>query len=114
MNVFVGTMRQHNEGDAVCSMNLQHYPEMTEPCLREIVKQACAAHDLEEVLLRHRVGDLHPGDDIVLVATWAAHRKAAYDGNRTIMEALKSTAPFWKQEELVDGSKRWVERNTEA
>ncbi len=114
MNVFVGTMRDHNEGDAVRAMNLQHYPEMTEPCLQEIAEQARSAHGLKEVLLLHRVGDLHPGDDIVLVAVWAGHRKAVYAGNREIMEALKSTAPFWKQEELLDGNTRWVERNTEA
>jgi len=111
---FIGTMREHNEGDAVRAMRLEHYPEMTQAHLEEIAEAACKKHELSEVLLVHRVGDMQPGDDIVLVAVWAAHRKAAYEGNREIMEALKSTAPFWKREELEDGSQRWVESNTEG
>lgn len=112
MTVFVGTMRDRNEGDAVRSMHLEHYPEMTQTHLEELTAEAVQQHELSAVLLRHRVGVIRPGDPIVLVAVWAAHRKAAYAGNRFLMEALKSAAPFWKQEELESGEKRWVERNT--
>lgn len=112
MVVFVGTMRDHSEGDAVRSMHLEHYPEMTGTHLEELAAEAVEKHGLSAVLLRHRVGSLRPGEPIVLVAVWAAHRKAAYAGNRFLMEALKSTAPFWKQEELESGEKRWVECNT--
>jgi molybdopterin synthase catalytic subunit len=48
----------------------------------------------------------------VLVATWSSHRKEAYESNRYIMETLKTTAPFWKKENLLDGSSRWVGKNT--
>lgn len=112
MTVFVGTMRDRNEGDAVHSMHLEHYPAMAQAHLEELAAEAVKQHGLSAVLLRHRVGRLRPGEPIVLVAVWAAHRKAAYAGNRFLMEALKSTAPFWKQEELESGEQRWVECNT--
>ncbi len=112
MVVFVGTMRARNEGEAVRSMRLEHYPEMTQAHLEEIARQARDRFGLSAVLLHHRVGDMQPGDDIVLVAVWAEHRKAAYEGNRFLMEDLKSTAPFWKEETLASGERRWVEENT--
>ena len=112
MVVFVGTMRARNEGEEVQSMRLEHYPEMTQAHLEEIARQAQARFGLEAVLLRHRVGKIRPGEEIVLVAVWAEHRKAAYEGNRFLMEDLKSTAPFWKEETLADGERRWVEENS--
>ena len=110
--VFVGAMRDHNEGDSVQAMHLEHYPDMTQPHLEEIAARAVAKFDLLDVLLLHRVGEVKPGEEIVLVAVWSTHRKAAYEGNCFIMEDLKSTAPFWKQETLEDGTQRWVECNT--
>ena len=109
--VFVGTMRDFNEGDAVTSMNLEHYPGMTEKQLHDIGQQAAEKWDILDILIVHRIGDIHPNDPIVLVAIWSAHRAAAYEANRFIMEYLKSKAPFWKKETLEEGS-RWVEKNT--
>ena len=109
--VFVGTMRDFNEGDDVQAMVLEHYPGMTENQLQALVSQSMSAHNLDDALVIHRVGELKPGEDIVLVATFSAHRKAAFDACREIMEALKSTAPFWKKEILASGE-RWVEKNT--
>lgn len=109
--MFVGSMRDFNEGAPVTAMSLEHYTAMTEKHLRNIAEQAMARWDILDVLIIHRVGDVYPGDPIVLVVTWSAHRAAAYDANRFIMEDLKSTAPFWKKETLRDGS-RWVEKNT--
>ncbi|MDH3693914.1 MAG: molybdenum cofactor biosynthesis protein MoaE [Gammaproteobacteria bacterium] len=108
---FVGTMRDFNEGDAVTSMTLEHYPGMTEQHLQTIADQAKQTHNLLDVLILHRVGALQPGDPIVLVAVWSAHRAAAFDACREIMEDLKSKAPFWKKENLKDGE-RWIESNT--
>ena len=79
--------------------------------LKDLRDQAVSKHDLEDVLVVHRVGTVHPGDDIVLVAAFSAHRKAALDACREMMEILKSTAPFWKKETLTQGE-RWVEKNT--
>jgi len=109
--VFVGTMRDFNEGDSVQAMQLEHYPGMTEKQLETLVNQSISTHNLDDALVIHRVGELKPGEDIVLVATFSAHRKAAFDACREIMEALKSTAPFWKKEILASGE-RWVEKNT--
>lgn len=109
--VFIGTMRDFNEGDDVRSMMLEHYPAMTELFLQRIVDEAVAQWPLLDTLLLHRVGELNPNDPIVLVAVWSAHRAAAFDACRFIMEELKSKAPFWKKETLSD-RERWVEKNT--
>ena len=63
------------------------------------------------MLLVHRVGEINPGEPIVLVAVWSAHRGEAFDASRYLMEALKSRAPFWKKEQL-DNKSRWVAHNT--
>ncbi|MEZ5451002.1 MAG: molybdenum cofactor biosynthesis protein MoaE [Thiolinea sp.] len=110
--VFVGTMRDFNEGDTVQAMRLEHYPAMTARQLGQIVNAAVERWQLDHVLLRHRVGELLPGEPIVLVAVWSAHRNASFEACRHIMEELKHHAPFWKQETLPDGQQRWVERNT--
>jgi molybdopterin synthase catalytic subunit len=109
--VFVGTMRDFNEGDRVTGMVLEHYPGMTEREIERIVAEAGEQWPLLDVMVLHRVGAVAPGDDIVSVAVWSAHRAEAFDACRTIMEALKSRAPFWKKETL-DDRERWVERNT--
>ncbi len=109
--VFVGTMRDFNEGDRVTSMTLEHYPGMTEKHLEDIGAQAARRWDILDCLIVHRTGEIYPDDPIVLVAVWSAHRAAAYEANRFIMEYLKAKAPFWKKETLEEGS-RWVEKNT--
>ncbi len=111
---FVGTMRDFNEGDDVTGMTLEHYPGMTEAQLQRIIDEAQEQWPLEEVLIVHRVGPILPGDPIVLVACWSAHRAAAFEACRHLMEALKSRAPFWKKETLADQSHRWVEKNTDG
>ena len=108
---FVGTMRDHNEGAKVRELELEYYPGMTEKHLESICGEAAKKWELLDVLVLHRAGHIHIGDPIVLVAVWAAHRAAAFDACRFIMEDLKSRAPFWKQETLEEG-KRWVTRNT--
>ncbi|MGM0594210.1 MAG: molybdenum cofactor biosynthesis protein MoaE [Pseudomonadota bacterium] len=111
--VFVGTMRDFNEGDEVRGMTLEHYPGMTEKELERITAEAAKRWTLLDTLILHRVGALLPDEPIVLVAVWSAHRKEAFEACRHIMEALKSRAPFWKREQLEDGY-RWVEKNTDG
>ena len=108
---FVGTMRDNNENETVTGMTLEHYPEMTHKHLEKICQRAEAKWQLLDVLIAHRVGDLMPGDPIVLVAAWSKHRKEAFEACRFMMEDLKSEAPFWKKETLTNGE-RWVEKNT--
>lgn len=112
--LFVGSMRDFNQGDQVQAMYLEHYPGMTEKQLQAIVEQAHRQWALLDSLVLHRVGEVRPQDVLVLVATWAAHRGDAYDGNRYIMEQLKSRAPFWKRETLESGAERWVEHNSDG
>lgn len=109
--VFVGTMRDINEGKDVQAMWLEHYPGMTEKYLSELSARVEQRWDLLDVLIVHRVGKLQPDDPIVLVAVWSAHRRVAFEASRYLMEDLKSSAPFWKKEQLTDTS-RWVEKNT--
>lgn len=109
---FVGTMRDFNEGDDVSEMELEHYPAMTEKQLQLIIDDAESRWPLLHVLLSHRVGIIKPADPIVLVAVWSAHRAAAFEASRAIMEALKHQAPFWKKENLLTGESRWVASNT--
>ena len=113
-SIFIGTMRDFNEGDDVKGMSLEHYPGMTEKQLEKIVEQAAEKWHVMETLLVHRVGDIFPDDPIVLVAVWTSHRGDAFDASRYIMEALKSQAPFWKKELLQSGAARWVEKNTDG
>ena len=110
--VFVGTMRDMNEGDAVTAMYLEHYPGMTERALQQLADNAMQRSQVLDILIQHRTGDILPGDPIVLVAVWSRHRKAAFEVCREVMEQLKATAPFWKRETLNDGATRWVDKNT--
>lgn len=113
-NIFIGTMRDFNEGDDVVGMTLEHYPGMTEKHLQTIVDEAESRWPIINVLLVHRVGDISPSDPIVLVSVWTSHRGDAFDAGRYIMEALKSRAPFWKKERLKADRERWVETNTDG
>jgi molybdopterin synthase catalytic subunit len=111
-DVFIGYMRDANEGQAVQRMMLEHYPGMTERVLTQIVTDARTRWSLRDVLVVHRVGLLLPAQAIVVVAVRAVHRAPAFAACREIVERLKHEAPFWKKEWLADGSRRWVERNT--
>ncbi len=110
---FVGTMRDFNEGEVVTALSLEHYPGMTERELEKIVREARDRWDILEALIVHRVGEIEPGDSLVLVAVWAAHRREAFEACRYLIEALKARAPFWKKERLARGS-RWVGQHTPA
>lgn len=106
--LFVGTVRGLSSDNGVTAMTLEHYPGMTEAELERIEAEARARWPLEDVTIIHRVGRLIAGDQIVLVATASAHRKAAFDAAQFIMDFLKTDAPFWKAEER-DGKTSWVD-----
>ena len=105
---FIGLVRDANDGSAIASMTLEHYPGMTEKALEEICAQARARWDILETLVIHRVGPLAPGDRIVLVGVSSAHRGEAFQACEFIMDYLKTRAPFWKKEATPQGE-RWVE-----
>lgn len=106
--VFVGTMRELNQGHAVSQMTLEHYPAMTARYLTEAAQRAASAHAILDSLIVHRVGTVVPSDTLVLVAVWAVHRAPAFSACRELMEDLKQRAPFWKREETATGA-RWVD-----
>jgi molybdopterin synthase catalytic subunit len=105
---FIGLMRDVSEGDAVAGMTLEHYPGMTEKALAGIVAQAKGRWDIIDALVVHRVGELKPLDQIVLVVVAGAHRGAAFAACEFIMDYLKTQAPFWKKEQTPQGA-HWVE-----
>ena len=92
-------------------MTLEHYPGMTEKYLDAISQEEARRWDIVDTLIIHRYGVLKPDDPIVLTAVWAAHRAAAFEACRYLIEELKHRAPFWKQETL-ERSARWVQHNT--
>lgn len=111
---FTGTVRdalRESDGenaDQITSMTLEHYPGMTEKELARIEEEAHARWPLQASLIVHRVGRLEPGDNIVLVVTASAHREAAFEAARFLMDYLKTAAPFWKRESGPEGD-RWVD-----
>jgi molybdopterin synthase catalytic subunit len=105
---FVGTVRDHNEGLGVTSMELEHYPGMTEKAIEAMVDDALFRFDIRGVRVIHRVGALRPEDQIVLVAVTSAHRGQAFQACEFLMDYLKTQAPFWKKEHTPEGA-RWVD-----
>ena len=109
---FIGLVRDVNNGDAVTGMTLEHYPGMTERALAGIVAEAKKRWDIADALVIHRVGELKPLDQIVLVVVTGAHRGAAFAACEFIMDYLKTQAPFWKKEQTAQGA-RWVEARSD-
>src|SRR5581483_2949024 len=103
-----GTVRELNDARAVTTMTLEHYPGMTEKALEAIVAEARERWDIYDALVIHRVGELKPMDQIVLVAITSAHRGEAFAACQFIMDYLKTRAPFWKKEQTPQGA-RWVD-----
>jgi molybdopterin synthase catalytic subunit len=115
---FVGTVRDHAAlegqaaGDArvapVVSMELEHYPEMTERSIEAMIDEAERRFAIYAVRVIHRVGTLQPLDQIVMVAVTAAHRGESFKACEFLMDYLKTQAPFWKKEQTPEGG-RWVD-----
>jgi molybdopterin synthase catalytic subunit len=108
---FIGVCRDANDGAAVSRMTLEHYPGMTEKAIGKIVDEAKQRWQVMDVLVIHRVGELKPTDQIVLVVVTGAHRGEAFAACEFIMDYLKTRAPFWKKEMTPEGA-RWVEART--
>ena len=105
---FIGLVRDVNDAAAVSTLTLEHYPGMTEKALAGIVDEARNRWKIYDATVIHRVGELRPTDQIVLVAVSSAHRGEAFAACEFIMDYLKTRAPFWKKEQTPAGA-RWVE-----
>jgi molybdopterin synthase catalytic subunit len=108
---FVGTVRMANQGDnapQVLSMELEHYPGMTEKAIEAMIDEAQRRFDIFAARVVHRVGLLMPGDQIVLAAVTSAHRGQSFQACEFLMDYLKTQAPFWKKERTPRGE-QWVD-----
>jgi molybdopterin synthase catalytic subunit len=105
---FVGTVRDRSDGASVSSMELEHYPGMTEKSIEAMIDEAFKRFDIRAARVIHRVGPLAPLDQIVLVAVTSAHRGESFQACEFLMDYLKTQAPFWKKEATPQGA-RWVD-----
>ncbi|MDJ0684374.1 MAG: molybdenum cofactor biosynthesis protein MoaE [Alphaproteobacteria bacterium] len=111
---FTGLVRDMNNGDAVATLTLEHYPGMTHKQLAKIEAEANERWALEASLIIHRYGTMLPEEPIVLVAAASAHRHDAFAACQFMMDYLKTDAPFWKVEDTDQGA-RWVDsRDSDA
>ena len=108
--VFIGTMRDRTAGQpgVISSMELEHYPGMTERAIEAMIDEAHGRFDLRAARVIHRVGLLQPLDQIVAVVVSSAHRGESFKACEFLMDYLKTQAPFWKKETTPDGA-RWVD-----
>jgi molybdopterin synthase catalytic subunit len=106
--VFVGTVRDRSDGAQVRTMELEHYPGMTESAIEAMIDQAQQRFDIRAVRVVHRIGLLQPQDQIVLVAVTSAHRGQSFQACEFLMDYLKTQAPFWKKEQTPQGA-QWVD-----
>jgi molybdopterin synthase catalytic subunit len=105
---FLGTVRERNDGSSVASMELEHYPGMTEKSISAMMDEAKKRFDIFAARVIHRVGLLQPEDQIVWVAVTSAHRGESFKACEFLMDYLKTQAPFWKKEVTPEGA-RWVD-----
>ena len=105
---FTGTVRDRNDGLNVSSMELEHYPGMTEKAIEAMIDEALNRFDIFGVRVVHRVGLFQPLDQVVMVAVTSAHRGESFSACEFLMDYLKTQAPFWQKEQTPEGA-RWVD-----
>jgi molybdopterin synthase catalytic subunit len=110
---FVGTVRDTRmltgqASDEVITLSLEHYPGMTDASIEAMIDEAHQRFDFYQAKVIHRVGDLKPADQIVLVAVTSAHRGESFKACEFLMDYLKTQAPFWKKEKSPEGA-QWVD-----
>ncbi|WP_416305923.1 molybdopterin synthase catalytic subunit MoaE [Neptunicella sp. SCSIO 80796] len=104
---FCGLVRDFNQQGKISGLHLEHYPQMTEQALQQIVNDARARWPLGNIRIIHRVGELDAGEQIVFVGVTSQHRDAAFNAAQFIMDYLKTRAPIWKKEKSAQGD-QWV------
>jgi molybdopterin synthase catalytic subunit len=110
--LFVGTVRDLNDGDAVSGLDYSAYAGMAERELAAIVSEAAERWSTSDIVVEHRVGALDLGDASVAIAAAHPHRGEAFDACRYVIEELKRRLPIWKREHYVDGRAEWVDTTT--
>lgn len=110
--LFVGTVRDINDGRAVTGIEYSAYRSMAERELRTIAEEAAARIGSMDIAVEHRLGELRVGECSVAVVVAHPHRGLAFDGARYVIEELKRRVPIWKREQYTDGSREWVRATT--
>lgn len=105
---FVGVVRGVSEGDEIQRMDIEVYPEMAEKQLLIIKNEAVEKFGVKEIVIIHRFGSLHVGDNILLIAVASGHRKEAFPACQYVIDEIKKRVPIWKKEYTLSGEK-WVE-----
>ncbi|MEX0605079.1 MAG: molybdenum cofactor biosynthesis protein MoaE [Marinobacter sp.] len=106
---FTGLVRDNGDRPDVRALYLEHYPGMTEAVIEDVIQQAADRWDVREATVIHRIGRLELSDQIVFVGVASAHRSDSFSACQFIMDALKTSAPFWKKEIMSEGE-HWVEQ----
>ena len=106
--LFLGTVREVNDGRGVTGIEYTAYRSMAERELAAIVEEAAVRADTNDVAVEHRLGELAVGDCSVAVAVAHPHRARAFEAARYVIEELKERVPIWKREQYVDGTREWV------
>ena len=106
--LFLGTVRDMNDGRAVSGIEYRAYREMAERELEAIAREASERFATRDIVVEHRIGRLALGEISVGIAAAHPHRAAAYDASRYVIEEIKQRVPIWKREEYVDGTREWV------
>ena len=107
--LFVGTVRDVNDGRPVTGMEYSAYAEMAELELAAIAREARERFGTPNIVIEHRVGTLELGEASVVIACAHAHRAQAFDAARHVIEELKRRVPIWKREHYADGTREWVD-----
>jgi molybdopterin synthase catalytic subunit len=107
LTIFVGRVRDHDNGLAVRVLDYSAHPTALQ-VLRRVCEEIAAQHDVAAVAAVHRVGALAVGDVSVIVATATAHRGTSFEASRALIDTLKSQVPIWKHQLFADGSEEWV------
>lgn len=106
--LFLGTVREQNEGRGVSGMRYDAFVEMAEPVLNDIAAEAAVRAGNDRIAVVHRIGELAIGDVSVAIAVSSPHRAEAFDAARFIIEQIKVRLPVWKHEHYIDGDSRWL------
>ena len=112
--LFVGTVRDVNDGRAVTGMEYTAYEAMAASELAVVVEEAVRQFGTDDVVVEHRIGELDIGESSVVIAAAHAHRARAFDATRYVIEQLKRRVPIWKREHYVDGTRVWVDPTASA
>lgn len=107
--LFLGTVRDHNEGRPVRGLRYEAYEEMAQAVLDGIAREAGDRAGTDQVAVVHRVGELAVGELSVAIAVAAPHRSDAYDASRYVIEEIKKRLPVWKHEHYTEGAARWLD-----